>query len=208
MRSVLVGLALLLASSPFCGAALAEPIESQKIITALTGDFNGDGATDLAMIVETEPTAPMDLYFFLRDKEHNFLKPAGIVREQIHGEWNGYDRPGYEASDTEPELTALPNGSIRLYLPAMPQGSERTNETLTIAWRNGAFIVAGYAYDYHDYLKDNVESACDYNVLTGKGKSSKKQPDGTTVHKTVSVEGKVIPFAEWNTGTGFAACGE
>ncbi|CCV08075.1 conserved hypothetical protein [Mesorhizobium metallidurans STM 2683] len=87
----------------------------------------------MAMIVETEPSDPMDMYFFLRDKEHNFLKPAGIVRGQIYGEWNGYDRPGYEASDTETELTALPNGSIRFYLPAMPTGSERTNETLTIA---------------------------------------------------------------------------
>ena len=203
MRKMLLGLILLLPT-----ATLAEPIESQKIITALTGDFNGDGGTDLAMIVETEPSDPMDMHFFLRDKEHNFLKPAGIVREQMYGEWNGYDRPGYEASDTEPELTALPNGSINLYLPAMPVGSKRTNTTLTLAYRNDAFIVAGFAYDYHDYLKDNVASDCDYNVLTGKGKSSKMQPDGTTVHSIVAVEGKVVPFAEWNPGTGFAACGD
>jgi hypothetical protein len=202
MRSLLA-LALLLPT-----VALAEPIESQKIITAVTGDWNGDGATDLAMIVETEPGDPMDMYFFLRDREGNFLRPAGIVRGQVIGEWNGYDRPGYEASDTEPELTALPNGSIKLYLPAMPQGSERTNETLTLAYRNGAFIVAGFAYDYEDHLKENVASACDYDVLTGKGKSSKNQPDGTTAHATVSVEGKVIPFTEWDTGAGFSACGE
>ncbi|TIS53760.1 MAG: hypothetical protein E5W82_31715 [Mesorhizobium sp.] len=203
MRSMLLGLALLLPT-----AALSEPIESQKIITALTGDWNGDGAIDLAVIVETEPGHPMDLHFFLRDREANFLKPAGIVREHIYGEWNDYDRPSYGASDTEPELTALPNGSIKLYLPAMPIGSERTDTTLTIAYRNGAFIVAGFAYDYYDYLEDNVASDCDYNVLTGKGKSSKKQPDGTTTHKTVSVEGQVVPFAEWSPGTGFSACGE
>jgi hypothetical protein len=203
MRAMLFGLALLAPSM-----VLAEPIETRKIITAATGDWNGDGAVDLAMIVETEPGEPMDMHFFLRDREHNFLRPAGIVREQITGEWNGYDRPGYEASDTEPELTALPNGSIRLYLPAMPVGSKRTNQTLTLAYRNDAFIVAGFAYDYHDYLEENVASDCDYNVLTGKGKSSKMQPDGTTVQKIVSVEGKVIPFAEWNPGTGFSACGE
>ncbi|GLS39212.1 hypothetical protein GCM10010869_48090 [Mesorhizobium tianshanense] len=202
MRAMLFGLML----APT--AALAEPIETQKIITAATGDWNGDGATDLAMIVETEPSEPMDIHFFLRDREHNFLRPAGIVREQITGEWNGYDRPGYEASDTEPELTALPNGSIKLYLPAMPVGSKRTNQTLTLAYRNDAFIVAGFAYDYHDYLEHNVASDCNYNVLTGKGESSRKRPDGTTEQKIVSVEGKIIPFAEWNPGTGFSACGE
>ncbi|WP_258602417.1 hypothetical protein [Mesorhizobium sp. AR10] len=206
MRKLLI--VLLMAGFPLSGAALAEPIETQKIITALTGDWNGDGATDLAMIVETEPSVAMDMHFFLRDKDHNFLRPAGIVREQIYGEWNGYDRPGYEASDTEPELTALPNGSIKLYIPARPVGSARTNTTLTITWRNGAFVVAGFAYDYHDYMKDNVAGDCDYDVLIGKGKGSKMQPDGTTVHYTVSVEGQVIPFAEWNDGSGYAACGE
>ncbi|RJT36369.1 hypothetical protein D3227_19940 [Mesorhizobium waimense] len=203
MRSILFGLALLLSTS-----AMAEPIESQKIITAATGDFNRDGVTDLVMIVETQPSDPMDVHFFLGDKEHNYLKPAGVVREQVFGEWNGYDRPGYENSDTEPELTVLPNGSMKFYLPAMPQGSERTNQTLTIAWREGAFIVAGFTYEHDDALKDNAKSSCDYNVLTGKGKSSKQQPDGKTVRKTVSVDGAVIPFAEWNTGTGFSACGE
>ena len=212
MRPLLLGLALLatalLASLGLSGIAWAEPIESQKIITAVSGDWNGDGAIDLAMIVETEPADPMDMHFFLKDKEHNFLRPAEVVREQIFAEWNGYDRPGYENSDTEPDLTALPNGSIKLHLPAMPIGSERTNQTLIIAYRNGAFIVAGFAYDYEDYQQDNVARACDYDVLTGKGMSRKKQPDGTTEQKPVSVEGQVIAFKDWNPGIGFTACGE
>ncbi|MBZ9723793.1 hypothetical protein LB524_13755 [Mesorhizobium sp. ESP6-5] len=203
MKSLLFGLALLLP-----GVALAEPIETRKIITALTGDFNGDGAPDLAMVVETGPTDPMDIHFFLGDKEHNYLKPVEIVREQIGGEWNGYDRPGYENSNAEPELTMLPNGSIKFHLPAPEIGSERTNQTLTVAYRNGAFIVAGFAYDSDDYLQENAASACDYNVLTGKGTSSKQQPDGSTKHKTVSAEGKTIAFRDWNSGDAFAACQE
>ncbi|MCA0045816.1 hypothetical protein LB577_02415 [Mesorhizobium sp. B283B1A] len=203
MRSLLFALAFLLPTM-----TMAEPIETRKIITALTGDFNGDGAPDLVMVIETEPSDPMDIHFFLRDKEHNYLKPVETVHEQIGGEWNGYDRPGYENSDTEPELTMLPNGSIKLYLPAPPTGSERTNQTLTIAYRNGAFIVAGFAYDSQDYLKENVASACDYNVLTGKGTSSKQQPDGSTKHKTVSAEGRIVAFKDWNSGDAFTACQE
>jgi len=189
-------------------AALGEPIDTLKIITAVTGDFNGDGAVDLAMVVETQPGNPMDIHFFLRDKEHNYLKPVEIVHEQIDAEWNGYDRPGYENSDTEPELTMLPNGSIKFYLPAPEIGSERTNQTLTIAYRDGAFIVAGFAYDSDDYLQENAASACDYNVLTGKGTSSKQQPDGSTKHKTVSTEGRTVAFRDWNAGDAFAACQE
>ncbi|PWJ94754.1 hypothetical protein C8D77_1011440 [Mesorhizobium loti] len=203
MKSPLLALAFLLPTM-----ALAEPIETRKIITAVTGDFNGDGAVDLAMVVETEPGHPMDVHFFLRDKEHNYLKPVEIVHGQILGEWNNYDHPGNENSDTEPELTMLPNGSIKFYLPAMEIGSERTDMTLTIAWRNGAFIVAGFAYDHYDYMEENAESACEYNVLTGKGTSSEKQPDGSTKHKTVSVEGQTIAFKDWTPGTTFTACGE
>jgi hypothetical protein len=212
MRPLFFGPALvptaLLANLGLSAIALAEPIETQKIITGLSGDWNGDGAVDLALIVETEPTDPMDIHFFLRDKERDFLRPAEVVREQIYGEWNGFDRPGYENSDTEPGLTALPNGSIKLYMPALPIGSERTNQTLTIAYRDGDFIVAGFTYDYDDALQENVVRSCDYNVLTGKGTASKTQPDGTTKQESIAVEGQVIAFRDWNPGIGSAACGD
>ena len=204
MKSLLLALAMLLPT-----AALAEPIETRKIITAVTGDFNGDGAVDLAMVVETEPGKPMDVHFFLRDKEHNYLKPVEIVREQIYGEWNGYDRPGYENSDTEPELTMLPNGSIKFYLPAiLGGGGERTNVTMIIAYRSGTFVVAGIAYDYYQFGTDTIASSCDYNVLTGKGTSSKTQPDGNSKHEPVSAEGQTIAFKDWNLAAAFTACGD
>ncbi|MER9423789.1 hypothetical protein NKI88_15220 [Mesorhizobium sp. M0317] len=204
MRSMLLGLILLLPAS-----ALAEPIETQKIITALTGDFNGDGVADLAMIVETEPEdGTMDMHFFLRDKKYNFLKPAGIVHEQVYGEWNDYDQPHYEGSGIEPELTALPNGSIKISLPGLIGPGERTDMTLTIAWRNEAFVVAGVAYDHYKYQSVVVDSSCDYDVLTGKGKSMQTQDDDSKVNSIVSVEGQVVPFAEWDTGTPFRVCGD
>ena len=203
MRAMLLGLVLLLPAS-----ALAEPIESQKIITALTSDFNGDGAADLAMIVETEPEDDMDIHFFLRDKKYNFLKPAGIVHEQIYGEWNDYDQPHYEGSGVEPELSALPNGSIKLYLPGQIGPGERTDKTLTLAWRNDAFIVTSVAYVYYQFRTDIIASSCDYDVLTGKGKSMKTQDDGSKVNGIVSVEGRVVPFAEWDVATAFTACGD
>jgi len=45
-------------------------------------------------------------------------------------------------------------------------------------------------------------------VLTGKGTSSKQQPDGSTKHKTVSTEGRTVAFRDWNADDAFAACQE
>ncbi|WP_275785299.1 hypothetical protein [Pararhizobium gei] len=185
----------------------AEPIESQKIITALTGDFNGDGGQDLVMIVETEPTADMDMHFFLRDMEHDFLKPVDVARGKITGEWNGYDRPGYEASDTEPQLALLPGGEIKLFIPAPPVGSARTDQTLTLAYRENRFVVSGFSYEYRDFLDETVGSQCSYSVLEGTGRSARKNDAGSMVDKPVSVPAKTIPFREWEISTGFDACG-
>jgi hypothetical protein len=193
-------------------SATAEPIDTQKIITALSGDFNGDGAQDLVMVVETKPGTPHDMHFFLRDKEHNYLKPVDVVREQVDGEWNGYDRPGYEASDTEPDLTALPNGSILLHIPALPIGAQRTDQTLTLAYREGKFIVAGFAYTYNDFQPDSDDTAdalknrCEYNVLTGKGKSAKRNDQNKMVETEVSVPGQVIAFRDWSFSDGLDGC--
>ncbi|WP_258582510.1 hypothetical protein [Mesorhizobium sp. AR02] len=45
-------------------------------------------------------------------------------------------------------------------------------------------------------------------MLTGKGTSSKQQPDGSTKHKTMSAEGQTIAFRDWNSGDAFTACQE
>ena len=81
------------------------------------------------------------------------------------------------------------------------------NQTLTIAYRNETFIVAGFAYDWSDALKDNSERSCEYNVLTGAGQSSSKTENGTNVEAKVAVQGQVIAFKDWNPGMGLSACG-
>jgi hypothetical protein len=202
MRLIATCLAVILSGS----TVYAEPIETQKIITALSGDFNGDGVQDLAMIVETEPSDPMDMHFFLGRPERFYLQPVEVVRGQIDGEWNGYDRPGYENSDTEPSLSLLPNGSIRLDIPALPMGGERTNQTITLAYRDKQFVVAGFAFEHNDLLHENIDSKCEYNVLTGKGVSGKRNMTGEMVEKPVAVAGQTIAFRDWNFSTAVNAC--
>jgi hypothetical protein len=187
--------------------AQAETLDTSKIITALTGDWNGDGARDLVLIAETKPGDPMDVHFFLRDKEHNYLKPVEVVHDQVTGEWNGFDQSGYENSDTEPELSALPNGSILLKIPALPVGSQRTDLQLTIAYRHSQFVVAGFAYDYTDYFKDSAARHCEYNLLTGKGIRTRINDKGVAVKRPVAVEGKEIAFKQWMFSNSLTDCG-
>jgi hypothetical protein len=107
----------------------------------------------------------------------------------------------------------LPNGSILLKIPALPIGSARTDQTLTIAYRDNQFVVAGFAYDYVDYLGNATHdgeggnASCDYNVLTGKGRSAKLDKQGKMVEKAVAVEGRTIAFKDWSFSTAIDACG-
>jgi hypothetical protein len=198
----------------------AEPLETQKIITALTGDFNGDGADDLILIVETGFQDPFDVHFFLRDKTHNYLRPVEIVREQVTGEWNGYDGEGLNNSDVEPRLEALSNGSILLKILSPPYGRTATDQTMTIAYRKGEFIMAGFALSYWDYQPDAksdpdqfknetdaLQNRCDYNVLTGKGKSLARNKEGRLVEHNISIPGRVIAFRDWQFSIADKACG-
>jgi hypothetical protein len=77
-------------------------------------------------------------------------------------------------------------------------GRDRWDQTLTLAYRNGAFVVAGYTYNYYDTLDTNHNGSCDYNVLTGKvtkdGKDSKAEP------QTIKIE-------DWDDKLGQKGCG-
>jgi len=84
---------------------------------------------------------------------------------------------------------------------------------LTLAYRGGQFIVAGFAYQFHDYEEDTVtdsdalRSRCDYNLLTGKGRSAQKDKQSRLVEKVVSVPEQIVAFRDWEFSTSVAACG-
>jgi hypothetical protein len=69
----------------------------------------------------------------------------------------------------EPWLEASEHGSLKLYSENSAIGRERWEQILTIAYRRGAFMVAGYTYTYYDTLDPDAAGQCDVNLLTGKG---------------------------------------
>jgi len=195
---------LLAASLVFCmpivAPALADPLETANIVQAAVGDFNKDGAADLALL--TRGAEDMDLLFFLRDGERNYLKPAGAARGKI---WGDVGPDGVFGQ--EPELKAMANGSIQITTRNDSIGRNRWSQTLTLAYRNTDFIVAGFTYSYNDTLDLAAYGSCDLNVLTGKGIANQPDGKGGITKVKVSAKPDFVPFNNWSAENVMKVCG-
>jgi hypothetical protein len=52
-------------------------------------------------------------------------------------------------------------------------GRDRWRQTLTVAWRDDTFVLAGFTYSWYDTLDPEKSGTCDVNLLTGKGERTK-----------------------------------
>jgi hypothetical protein len=176
------------------GFAAADEIDPAKIIGGATGDWNRDGDADLALLVA--PPAQGDdigIYLYLRDKDHALLKLAVQAPGKV---WGNASLDGMFGQD--PSVEALPSGSIAVHSQNSGMGRDRWEQTLTIAYRNEQFVVAGYTFSHYDTLNTDDAGACDYNVLTGS-----VTRDG----KAIKVTGKTISITDWDDDAGQKACG-
>ncbi|WFU10178.1 hypothetical protein QA646_04760 [Rhizobium sp. CB3090] len=193
MKSLACALILLSVTS----AAHAEnTIAPDRIIDAAVGDWNKDGKPDLALLVLAPPDdeTAIGIYIYLRDKEHQLLKLLAAAPDKV---W-GRGEPG-GIFGQEPSIAAMPNGSIAVMSQNDAIGRDRWHQTLTLAFRNNAFVVAGFTYDYRDNLDPDGSYSCDYNVLTGKA---------TKGGKDLKAEAKTIKIEDWNDDIGHKGCGE
>ncbi len=173
--------------------AHAETIETSSILSAASGDFNGDGRTDLVMLVANKDNDVINIHFFLRDKAHDLLRPDTVARDKIEG---NVSLDGSFGSD--PSVEIMPNGSVAINSMNEGIGRSRWRERLTIAYRNSDFIVAGFTYDYYDTLDPEANGNCDLNVMTGKGKKN---------DTAFSAEARFIRVDDWLRDYGAEPCG-
>jgi hypothetical protein len=195
MKILVAGLFLALSA----GVAFADPIDTNNIVAAVSGDFNKDGAQDLALLIRGD--GDMDLRFFLQDKDGFYLKPAGAALRKV---WGTAQPDGMMGQ--EPELKALPNGSIQVITKNEGMGRDRWHQTLTLAYRNTDFIVAGFTYSYYDTLDETRNGDCDLNVLTGKGVANTPDGKGGSKKIAVATTPQFIPFKDWPDDGGMKAC--
>ncbi|MFC3071916.1 hypothetical protein [Shinella pollutisoli] len=187
----LAGVLVVACGLPFAAAAADFPAE--RIVAAASGDWNKDGVSDLALIVrpaDVESDKDNGLYVYLANPDESRLELKLALPDTV---WGGLTLYGQE-----PSLAALANGSFTLTTRNESVGRDRWRQSLTIAYRNNDFIVAGYTYASHDTLDPNGVRECDLNVLTGKGKSDGRAFAGQPL------------FAElktWDDAIGRRACG-
>jgi hypothetical protein len=90
-------------------------------------------------------------------------------------------------------------GSLQI-LQGSENGRDRWARTLTVAYRNGKYVVAGFTYHYHDSIGEFAPENCDYNLLSGKGvndgKSVRIKPQPLDL-KTLEDGGKLISCHQW-----------
>jgi hypothetical protein len=191
MRLGVVALVLSAFSSP---AVAATTFPADRIIAAASGDWNQDGTPDFAVIAAPEGEDDNGIYIYLAKPDEARLSLALALPNSIWGSLVMYGQ--------EPELAVLPNGSLSIVTKNESIGRNRWRQTLTIAYRNFDFVVAGYTFSAYDTIAEdgmeNETTECDLNVLTGKGKL-----DG----RPIAVKAALITLKEWNDSIGQKACG-
>ena len=173
-------------------AALAADFPAERIVAMASGDWNKDGTPDLAVIATPGDDSGDDngIYVYLAKPEENRLTPVLTLPNVIWGNLTMYGQ--------EPELAALANGSFTITTKNDAVGRDRWRQSLTIAYRNFDFIVAGYTYSSYDTLNPDGGAECDLNVLTGKGKTSSGP---------VSGQAQFVLLKDWKDGIARSICG-
>lgn len=173
-------------------APMAADFPADRIVAMASGDWNKDGSADLAVIATPGDDSGDDngLYIYLAETNENRLTLALSLPNSVWGDLT--------MSGREPELAALANGSFTITTKNDSVGRDRWRQSLTVAYRNFDFIVAGYTYSSYDTLDPNASAECDLNVLTGKGKTS---------GGPVSGQAQFALLKDWKDETARAICG-
>ncbi len=151
MRFVLC-LALTLASP-----ALADDPFDGAMIAALSGDWTQDDVPDAAFLVRKE-RGTSDLVIMTGDSVDG-LVPNSIAAEAVFA--------GPMAGQT-PSLLARSDTSFIISSEQIGIGRSPWTRQVTIAYRDGAFVVAGFTHQFYDRIDPSRQGICDVNLLSGE----------------------------------------
>jgi hypothetical protein len=192
--SALAAFGLLLAQPAF-----ADSIDTASIVSAVTGDFNKDGEKDLALLLRGEDE--MDLHLLLGVTGRGYLAPTETIKGKV---WGNAEPGGFVGQ--EPYLVELPNGSLAVHTRNDAIGRNRWEQTLTLAVRKEALIVAGFSYQWRDTLEPDNAGWCDINILTGKGFRETYANEGDPVKSPLAIAAQQTPFSTWSDEKVISAC--
>ncbi|WP_334194963.1 hypothetical protein [Pararhodobacter sp.] len=181
-------------------AAQAEPLtpggSPRQPIAAISGDWNGDEALDAAFLY---PGADglADLVVMINNQVtglETVLALPGVV-------WSGPmagQAPAFE-----------PRSETSFAIRSEQTGIGRTpwHQWVTLAWRDGGFVVAGYDYSFYDRLDLSHYGECSVNLLTGAYTLTHGPGDEVPeITRQGSTEERGFPLADLREGWQARAC--
>jgi hypothetical protein len=159
-----------------------------KLIAEAVGDINGDGVKDRAQLVLANDDGDVDLAIYVSAGRKLPARPT-LVKHAFG--WSG-DNAGQI-----PDIKFNARGSILVGFGNDAAGRDRWHSQYTIAWRNGALVVAGYSHTERDTLNPDAGGGCDIDFLTGKGQRNLKP---------VTVPAHAVALADWSDKSIPKAC--
>ncbi|WP_417807975.1 hypothetical protein [Thioclava sp.] len=153
-------------------ALAQEPPKAGDLVAALSGDWNGDGQPDAALITQAEG-GDAGLSLYLGDPVFGLKRVVDRPHVIFSGPMGGQT----------PALLPGSSSSFKLHQEQIGIGRTPWESTLSIAWRNGQFVLAGYSYQFYDRINPEHYGSCDVNLLAGNheltldGKTQKGRQD-------------------------------
>ncbi|MBP2227382.1 hypothetical protein J2847_000662 [Azospirillum agricola] len=169
--------AILLTVTPHPAASDSPRGVARPVIATLSGDLNGDGVPDRAVLTGLDDEADLAVHLSV----DGALPADPTLYRQAIG-WKG------ELAGTLPEMSITPRGSLVVVFQNDAIGRNRWREQLTIAFRNGVLVVAGYTNASRDTLDPKGGGSCDLNLLSGKGVRN---------GKPIAIPARPVPLADW-----------
>lgn len=158
---------------------------AQGFSTTIDADLTGDGLIDHVQLSQNDETGDADLNIWVRQANGD-LKLRASASSVV---WIG-------GIGQQPELSVTSHGSLQVHSMNDSIGRNRWHQTLTVAWRENAFVLAGYTYESYDTLDLDASVGCDVNLLNGKGERlTGANLDIKTTFRTKSRGG---PIGNWN----------
>lgn len=167
------------------------------LIAALSGDWDGDGAPDALVLV---PGIEGDANLIVYDNDGDSgLTPVLVLEGVVFA--------GPMAGQA-PSLA--PHGEAGFVLASEQTAVGRTpwSQRLTVLWRDGGFVVAGYDYGFYDRLDLSHYGECSVNLLTRRYTLTHGPGDeAPEVIREGATEAAAFPLAELRTGWMAPPCG-
>ena len=198
--------------------ALAQDKPKLRVISEVSLDMNGDGKLDRIAVVSVgatdipdvrddgtywlDQTESVDLYFYMDngDKALDLSTQPSFIKKNI------VDRDSTQAVS---QLVQKGKASVKLDSCYGCGASISQEESLTIVYRNGEFLVAGFSRNWDDNIHSSdadvntTTGECDINFLTGHGVASK---DVTLKVKPLRQKFAPVKLADWSTKKYPKAC--